>query len=57
MTTTFYGDDESPEVFWDDLEEWERHQVWLDGYADEEEEDTDPDLYDQLEYLADHAEE
>lgn len=62
MADTTYADpwdDEPMEVFWDDLEEWERQQVFLDGWAEEAEEYDDdfaPDLYDQYEYMLDHQE-
>lgn len=57
MTETMFADDEDPferELFFDELNEWEMDQLVLDRWAEEEEEDIDPDLYDQYEYMLDH---
>lgn len=57
QTTTFDDPDDGMEVFWDDLEEWERTQLFLDGWAEDEYDDFTPDAYDQYEYMLDHQDE
>lgn len=57
MAETTFADpfDEDPEdgLYWDDLLEWETEQVFRDQ---EQDEDIDPDLYDQYEYMLEHQE-
>jgi hypothetical protein len=64
MSRTTFLDPEEPEFpFWmheplDDLLEWETEQVFQDHEGEDEyEDDIDPDLYDQYEYMLDHQDE